>query len=153
MRISIRAAVLIAVAAVLAGCDLGGGSNQQSAVDEAQFVVEEFVPKFQQPVEEEENARAGLSAVGRRKTRVVIEMDGDFEPLLRAEIRYGNCDVVTSARVYLLNDVKHGKSETVLDESLRELRAGSGYLILIRRLNEPSAFAGLCGDLALAEEN
>jgi hypothetical protein len=104
-------------------------------------------------MDEEEGARAGLSALGPRKTRVVIEMDGDFEPLLRAEIRNGNCDVVTSARVYLLNDVKQGKSDTVLDESLRELRAGPGYLILIRRLNEPSDFAGLCGDIAFAEEN
>jgi hypothetical protein len=153
MRNLFRAAVLVALSAVLAGCDLGGGGNEKSAVDEAQVVVEEFVPKFQQPGEAEEGARAGLSALGRRQTRVVIEMDGDFEPLLRAEIRYGNCDVVTSARVYLLNDVKQGKSETVVDVPLGELREGSGYLILVRRLNEPSEFAGLCGDIALAEEN
>jgi len=151
MRIFFRAVVLVALAAVLAGCDLGGGGNGNSAVDEAQVVVEEFVPKFQHP--QKEGARAGLSALGRRQTRVAIEMDGDFEPLLRAEIRYGNCDVVTSARVYLLNDVKQGKSETVVDVPLGELREGSGYLILIRRLNESSEFAGLCGDIALAEEN
>ena len=148
-----RAVVLAALVVVISGCDLGGGGGDKSAVDEAQFLVEEFVSYHQEPGVEELGARAGLSAIERRKTRVVIEMDGDFEPLLRAEIRNGNCDVVTSARVYLLNDVKQGKSDTVLDESLGELRAGAGYLILIRRLNEPSEFAGLCGDLALAEEN
>ena len=131
---------------------MGGGGSEKSAVDEAQVVVEEFASYHQQAVDEEEGARAGLSALGRRKTKVVIEMDGDFEPLLGAEIRYGNCDVVTSSRVYLLNDVKQGKSETVVDESLQELRGGPGYLILIRRLSEPSEFAGLCGDIALAEE-
>jgi hypothetical protein len=153
MNMIFRAIVLATLLMVQMGCDLGGGGVDKSAVDEAQVVVDEFVSYHQQPGEEELGARAGLSAVGRRKTRVVIEMDGDFEPLLRAEIRNGNCDVVTSARVYLLNDVKQGKSATVLDESLGELRAGAGYLILIRRLNEPSEFAGLCGDLALAEEN
>lgn len=146
------AVALVALLTVLPGCDLGGGDDK-SAVDEAQFVVDEFVPKAQQPVEEEENARAGLSALG-RKTRVVIEMDADSEPLLRAEIRYGNCDVVTGGAVYRLNDVKQGKSETVLDVPLRELREGGyGYFIMIRRLNEPTDFTGLCGDIALAEES
>ena len=148
-----RAVALVALLAVIVGCDLSGGGNRKSAVDEAQFVVDEFVTTGLQQPGEEEGTRAGLSAHPGGKSRVVIEMDGDFEPLLRAEIRNGNCDVVTSARVYLLNDVKQGKSATVLDESLGELRAGAGYLILIRRLNEPSEFAGLCGDLALAEEN
>jgi hypothetical protein len=149
-----RAVALVALLAVIVGCDLSGGGNRKSAVDEAQFVVEELVSTGLQEPGGEEGIRAGVSARPGGKTRVVIEMREQPDPLLRAEIRQGSCDAVTSSSVFLLNDVKHGKSSTVLDVPLRELlEGGQGYTILVHQLVALNEFTGLCGDLALAEEN
>ena len=148
-----RAVALVALSAVIAGCDLGGG-DRKSAIDEAQFIIEEFATTGLQEPGEEEGTRAGMSVGPGGKTRVVIEMSNPSDPLLRAEIRQGNCDAVTSSSAYLLNDVKEGESHTVLDVPLQELHEGGpGYAIMIRSLNPPNEFTGLCGDLALAEEN
>jgi hypothetical protein len=148
-----RAAALAALLMVLAGCDLGGGGSK-SAVDEAQFVVDEFVYTGLQQPGDEEGTRAGLSAAPGGKTRVVIEMRDPSDPLLRAEIRRGSCDAVGSGLDYLLNDVRQGESSTVLDLPVREFFSGEqGYTIMVHRLNPLNEFTGLCGDLALAEEN
>ena len=149
-----RAAALAALVVVISGCDLGGGDSGRSAVDEAQLVVEEFVTTGLQEPGGEEGTRAGLSAVPGDKARVVIEMSDPSDPILRAEIRQGNCDAVTSSSAYLLDDVEEGESDTVLDVPLQELHEGGpGYTIMIRPLNPLNEFTGLCGDLALAEEN
>jgi hypothetical protein len=139
---------LASVVALAAGCDLGGDS--ESRVDEAQFSVE-FGSTFEQTVEGQ--ARAGLTPLPRRKTRIVIEMEGESDPVLRAEIRLGTCEVITEGAQYLLNDIKDGESETVVDVPLKELRAGvPGYIIMIRRLSQRTNFTGLCARLDEVEE-
>ena len=149
-----RAAALAALVVVISGCDLGGGDSGKSAVDEAEFVVHEFVTTGLQQPGAEEGARAGVSARPGGKTHVVVEVRDPSDPLLRAEIRSGNCDAVTSGSDYLLSDVRQGESNTVLDVPLRELlEGGPGYTIMIHRLHPVNEFTGLCGDLALAEEN
>lgn len=111
-----------------------------------------FVTTGLQEPGDEENTRAGMSAGPGGKTRIVIEMRDQSDPLLRAEIRQGNCDAVTSSSVFQLSDVKQGNSNTVLDVPLRELlEGGQGYTILVQRLVAPNEYTGLCGDLALAE--
>jgi hypothetical protein len=143
-----RLSLLGALVAVGAGCDLGGDSK--SPVDEAQFIVE-FQATLERTVEGE--ARAGLTALPQTKTRVVIDVDDASDPLLRAEIRTGSCDMITSGPVYLLKDVDDGKSETVVDVPLAELRGGPGYIIMITALKQRTEYAGLCGSLFDAEVN
>jgi hypothetical protein len=147
-------AVLVALGA---GCDLGD-DGETSAVERADVIVEFVaVEEFARtpPADVDEGIRAGLTTVARNKTRIIIEVIQQSEPL-RAEVHIGTCDFLTSeGPEYQLNDVEHGESETVIDVPLPELRGarGPGYVIMLRRPEEPSARAGLCGDLFTAEEN
>ena len=153
MKVVFWAVALVALLTVPPGCDLAG-DDDKSAVDEAQFVVDEFVTTGLQQPGEEEGTRAGVSAHPGGKSRVVIDVRDPSDPLLRAEIRSGNCDAVTSGSDYLLDDVRQGESNTVVDVPLLELlEGGPGYTIMIQRLNPVNEFTGLCGDIALAEEN
>ena len=141
--IAARAVALVVLTVALSGCDLGGGDGDKSAVDEAQFVVEEFITTGLQQPGDEEGARAGVSARPGGKTHVVIEISDPSDPLLRAEIRQGNCDAVTSSSAYLLDDVEGGESDTVLDVPLQELHEGGpGYTIMIRPLESAQRVHG-----------
>jgi hypothetical protein len=144
-----RSVVLVMLLAIgVAGCDLGDGNGDESAVDKAQFVTEVAQP-FQEDLVP--LGRVGLSREGGSKTRIAIELDDPPEPILRAGIRRGSCgSTIGAGVVYPLEDVEDGESETVLDVPLRELRLG-GYIVIIHPLAQTTV-GGTCGDLTSAEE-
>jgi len=127
------------------GCSLGGGEGGESGIDDAQFLTELVAP-FQEDAEP--LGEAGLSATEGEKTRIVLELDVPPEAPMRADIRSGACDGPIGLNVqYPLNDVAEGKSSTVLDVGLAELRRG-GYIIVVQRPSEQAEVGGFCGNLS-----
>jgi hypothetical protein len=145
MRRLVPAAVLLSVLA--AGCSLGGDGDHGSAVEEADLVFELGRPFVET---DEPRGLAGATSEGEEETRVVISLDDPPEPKMTASIRTGDCLGSTGgSAIYPLNDVEDGKSETVVDVSLAELR-DRGYIVWI---GDFARDGPLCGDFFGAEEN
>jgi hypothetical protein len=122
-----------------------GREGGESGIDDAQFLTELVAP-FQE--EAEPLGEAGLSATEGEKTRIVLELDHPPAALMRADIRRGACDGPVGLGVqYLLTDVEVGKSSTVLDVGLAELRRG-GYIIVVQSPSEQAEVGGICGNLS-----
>jgi hypothetical protein len=138
--------VLVAMAtlSLVAGCSLGGDDGEESGVGNAQFLTELVTP-FQE--ESEPVGEAGLSAAGGAKTRLVLALDDPPEALMRADIRRGACDGPVGLGVqYELENVEDGRSSTVLDVALAELRRG-GYIVVVSS-SEQVGVGGICGNLS-----
>lgn len=153
---------LSAITVVLfAGCSFGGGDENDGALERADLVVNLVAGRivFADPTAEpdEDLGAVGLTARGTR-TVVTIEVARQREARQRAEIRGGDCATIGTGIVYTLNPVLEGKSETVVDAPLRELRAR--YMVLVHDVPAEAQIAGivtalvngraLCADLSRA---
>ena len=133
----------VATLALLTGCDVGGDeSSDASRIDEAQLLVGLG--------NDGAAGTAGLTDQGGR-TWIALSVK-DAADTMRAEIRRGRCLEQIDSVEYVLNDLKGGKSETVLDLPLREVtNPSSSYIVMVRPLS--GGFSGsTCGNLSDAIE-
>lgn len=141
----------LALILVPSGCTMGGSDgDQRSMVEEADFVFEvarPFLPKNGE--EPEPRGLAGASAEGAERTKVVISLDDPEAPVLKAEIRSGDCLGSLGTPQYPLEEVVDGESESVVDVPLDELLR-RGYVVFI---GDWDSEGQLCGDFFGAEEN
>lgn len=94
-----------------------------------------------------ETGVATLTALPGNKTRVVIDIRGEFPTANQpAHIHEGPCSRLNPAPKYPLNNVRHGRSVTVVNASLASLMKGH-YAINVhksaRQINQYVA----CGDI------
>lgn len=142
-----RLLFLLAAAALLAGCAIGGDGDDESVLERTQFVVP-FID-LQSQAEDEAVGGVGLTGRGSR-TAVTIDVDDPRGPVLQADVRLGNCaDVMSQGVVYKLQPVEDGTSETVVDLPLREFRR-LGYMVMVHHPGAVSTTQGLCADLTKA---
>lgn len=130
-----------------AGCDVGGGNDGGSV---SHFGRPDFVVYMGA---DEDAGRIGLSAAGKDRTRLVIEVSDPPGSRQRAEIRTGACppDGPWGLAVeYLLEDIVDGESETVVAAPLRALRLG-GYLVFVHQGPVADNNFATCVDLTEAE--
>lgn len=133
----------VAAVLLLAGCDIGGDEDK-SALERAQYVT--TFNDLRTPGEDDGLGRVGLTARA-SKTLVTIEVENPEAPRQEADIRQGNCDVVGGGVVYALARADEGRSQTVVNVPLHELRR-AGYIVMVRRAGAPSFVEALCADLA-----
>jgi hypothetical protein len=141
-----RCIAVSAVAAVLvAGCSFGG-NDESSAFEDADFVVD--LGRNDQP--DRRYGVVGLTGERGGRTRVSIEFFDPTSPRQQAEIRGGNCTSINVAVSYRLSPLADGKSETVVDVPLGELRR-RGYLVMVHEVAEEDRLGSFCGDLARSQ--
>jgi hypothetical protein len=111
----LRAAVsVLAIAAVAAaGCGGGGGSEKPAA--SSLFV------QLQEQNYSGQSGTANLTAEG-GKTRVAIELSSQAAGAQPAYILKGTCSSRVPTPAFRLNDVRNGKSTTIVDASLSSLK-------------------------------
>jgi hypothetical protein len=114
-----QATPAIAVILVLLGAGCGGSTSSQSGTSELEIEV---------PLEEQngsaESGTATLTAVG-DQTRVVLDIQSrsatPVAPRQPAHIHKGSCEELDPTPAYGLNDVKAGKSTSMVDVNLDDL--------------------------------
>jgi hypothetical protein len=136
-------ALTMATLALLGGCDLGGDdSSDASRIDDAQLLVGLG--------NDGAAGTVGLTDQGGR-TWIALSVK-DADATMRAEIRRGLCFQQIDSVEYVLNDLKDGKSETIIDLPLREVtNPSSSYIVMVLPLS--GKFTGsTCGNLSDAIE-
>lgn len=157
LRISTEVRASASIVAIIAsglllspGCDVGGGNGGGSPNEpEIDFGRPDFVVSIG---EDEEAGRVGLSAAGQRRSRLVIEVNDPPASRQRAELRIGRCppEGPWSGPQYLLEDLRNGQSENVVDVPLRALRL-DGYLVFVFPGPVANNLSVTCVDLTYAE--
>jgi hypothetical protein len=134
MRLRRGTVIIVAVAALLAGC--GGGEDSMTA-------------SLQGQNGSGASGEVTLTYVDAAQTRVVIELDGTPPGAQPAHIHERSCSNIDPAPANSLENVVDGRSETVVDVSLEHLRS-SPHAINVHRsaeaLDETVACATVGGD-------
>jgi hypothetical protein len=137
--------VATAVALALAGC--GGGDDDGGGAAEGGVAGSEAAVAMQGVNNSGEFGTTSLFAEG-DKTRVLVDTQGPFDREFEqpAEIVKGECPEPTGEPAFKLNVLQDGVSETTVDASLDELRAG-GYVIIVRKAKTDDTITE-CGSIA-----
>jgi hypothetical protein len=146
----LRSATLLSALGVLfTGCDVGGRDGETANEPNVEFGRPDFVVHIG---EDEDGGRVGISAAGRRRSRIVIEVNDPPASRQRVELRMGRCppEGPWSGPQYLLEDLRNGQSENFVDVPLRELRA-DGYLVFVFPGPAANTYSVTCVDLSWAE--
>jgi hypothetical protein len=144
----LRLGVLLLVVVALAGCSLGSGDDEKSAVDGAEIVFD-LVPALAE--DPEPLGRGGLAG-SNEQAEIIIDLEDPPEERMVADLRRGGCATgVRSAAEYPLQDVVDGESRTRLDLPLAELKSGD-YIVIIRRPTQETVIDAICGDVAVESD-
>jgi hypothetical protein len=136
--------LLAAVVVALVGCDFGDDEEAQPFAD-ANFVVD--LGRNDQP--DNRYGVVGLTREAGGRTRVSIEFFDPPTPRQQAEIRRGDCSTIDLAVTYRLSPLVDGKSETVVEVPLAQLRRG--YMVMVHEVAAEQRLGTFCGDLARSQ--
>jgi hypothetical protein len=128
-------ALILAALAFLSGCGSGDG---ESGSDEVVVDLEEQNGSG-------ESGTATLTTDG-EKTKVVIALDNPSTAPQPAHIHKGSCKELDPTPAYGLENVVEGKSTTMVDRPLEELR-DADYAINVHKSAEELDMYVSCGDL------
>lgn len=128
-----------------AGCDLrSDDADRPSRFGEPQFIAYMF--------EDEDEGRVGLSAAGRRRTRIAIEIKDPPAPRQHWEVRTGTCPPTGpwGGVQYEMSDLVEGETQAFVPVPLREF-IEHGYALFIYPGPEANNVSVMCVDLTEAE--
>jgi hypothetical protein len=137
-------ALTVLLAALLAGCGGGGGEDTGGTTTSAGKKRSVLV-QLQEQNFSGEAGNVTLTAQG-RKTRVVIEMASYAANPQPAHIHEGTCAHLSFQPAFPLNDVKAGRSTTVVNVSLEHLLKVK-YAVNLHRSAKQMKIYVACGDI------
>jgi hypothetical protein len=140
VRVVLAALMVLA----LAGC-VFGDDEEARPFEQADFVVD--LERNDQP--DNRYGAVGLTREQGGRTRVSIEFFEPTSPRQQAEIRSGDCTSINLAVTYRLSPLSEGKSETVVDVPVAELRRG--YIVMVHEVAEEQRLGTFCGDLSRSQ--
>ena len=138
----VAGALTVLLAALLAGCGSRGDTGGTTTSGGGKRTVQ---VQLQEQNFSGEAGNATLTAQG-PKTRVVIEMASFAANPQPAHIHEGTCAHLSFQPAYPLQDVKAGRSTTVVNVSLKALLNGK-YAINLHRSAEKMKEYVACGDI------
>jgi len=136
-------ALILLLAAETAGC--GGGGNDGGTTTSGGAKKQSVLVQLQEQNFSGEAGDATLTAQG-HQTRVVIQMASYAANAQPAHIHEGTCAHLSFQPAFPLNDVKAGRSTTVVDVSLQTLLNGK-YAVNIHRSAEKMKVYVACADI------
>ena len=139
---TLAGALTVLLAALLAGC---GGGGDTSGTTTSGGGPRNVLVQLQEQNFSGESGTATLTAQG-SKTRVVIEMASFAANAQPAHIHEGTCAHLSFQPAFPLQDVKAGRSTTVVNVPLKALLNGK-YAINLHRSAEKMKVYVACGDI------
>ena len=130
---------------LLAGCGGGGGGDTGGTTTSGGGGKRSVLVQLQEQNFSGEAGNVTLTAQG-PKTRVVIEMASYAANPQPAHIHEGTCAHLSFQPAYPLNDVKAGRSTTVVDVSLKAL-LNAKYAVNLHRSAKQMKTYVACGDI------
>ena len=135
-------ALTLLLAALLAGC---GGGGDTSGTTTSAGKKRSVLVQLQEQNFSGEAGNVTLTGQG-PKTRVVIEMASYAANAQPAHIHEGTCAHLSFQPAYPLNDVKAGRSTTVVNVSLKQL-LNAKYAVNLHRSAKQMKIYVACGDI------
>jgi hypothetical protein len=131
------------LAGLAAGCGSGGGGGDRTTTSSRDKAI------LVQLQEQNFSGEAGTATLTRQgsKTRVVIEMASYAANAQPAHIHEGTCAHLSFTPAFPLEDVKVGRSTTVVNVSLETLLKGKYAINLHRSAKQMKVYVA-CGDIS-----
>jgi hypothetical protein len=141
----VAGALIVLLVALLAGCGGGGGGDTGGTTTSGGGGKRSVLVQLQEQNFSGEAGNVTLTAQG-PKTRVVIEMASYAANPQPAHIHEGTCAHLSFQPAYPLNDVKAGRSTTVVNVSLKAL-LNAKYAVNLHRSAKQMKTYVACGDI------
>ena len=151
-RVAALSTLLVALLGLAACGENGGGDAAETEPITAETGIDpgagsqNFSVALNPPDEGGDMGSANVTAAAGEQVRITIQLDGAPEEALPAEIREGTCDDLGTEAVHELTEVEAGRSETLLDASMDELRT-TPYAIVVGADHGGREAYVACGEL------